>query len=334
MSILITGCAGGIGSTLGYYLYNKGNTIIAVDNLSTGTKDNLFIDNVIYSKFYRCDIRKTEDLIDIINDNKVDCVIHLAAITELAACEENPQECISVNVGGTASVLEAARITGVRKVIFASTSAVYENTFKPNPNAGLHEYEEVHPRLFYSVSKKMAEDVCDSYRVNYDMDITILRYFNVFGPRQDIHRRSPPLINYLVREYKAGRVPVLYSDGNQKRDYVHVDDVCRATELCINTSFRLLNVCSGRVISVREIVKCVQTALNTTESPIYKDPAERWNVYPRLFEGKFPLKKKVVINETNKYCLGSSEDLETLLHYKCDHNLEELIIRTAQQMKV
>ena len=103
-----------------------------------------------------------------------------------------------MNVNGTLNILNCARKWNVPHVIFASTSAVYEN----NKESIFSENLEINPRLLYSLSKKMGEEICESYRTNYDMKITTLRFFNVFGPRQDIHRKNPPLLNYLVREVK------------------------------------------------------------------------------------------------------------------------------------
>lgn len=330
MNILITGGAGGIGSTLGYELYKLGEKVITVDNLYSGTKENLVINNKIFSRFYNADIRDTEKLIDIIREQNIECVIHLAAITELGACEENKTDCISVNVLGTASVLEASRITGVKKVIFASTSAVYENTFVGFKLSSV-EHDILKPTLFYSLSKKMGEDICKSYIENYNMNITILRYFNVFGPRQDIHRRSPPLLNYLVNEYVNNRVPILYSDGTQVRDYVHIIDVCNITNLAIGEPAGIVNVCSGKTISVKEIVACVQKALNTSIEPIYEPAATRWNSYS-MFQPPYPLNLNIVDKETNKFSLGSTKKLIETFEYKPMTNISELMITTAREI--
>lgn len=341
MNILITGGAGGIGSTLGQYLYNKGHEIILVDNLSTGYEENLYdVNGEEFGSFYKEDIRNTKRLTEIMTQEKIECCVHLAAITELATCQEDPQECISVNVGGTASVLEACRLAGVGNVVFSSTSAVYENNIpmeyhSPHILNSSRESDVIHPTLCYSVSKKMAEEICNSYRINYDMNITILRYFNVFGPRQDINRRSPPLINYLVREYINNRTPVLYSHGNQQRDYVHIDDVCKFTELCIRSNTNdCYNVCSGRTISVREIVKAVQVGLGIAAEPTYEDASKRWDVYSILFQGKFPLDKEIVTKETNKFSLGSNLRAMNDFDYIFDKNTEKLIQQVAKQIKV
>ena len=125
MKILLTGAAGGIGSTLGYHLFKKGHKLILVDNLRNGYKENLLIHGNPFGNFYNqdiCDSQLADKLLD-----KYDCIIHLAAITALPDCESNVNETININVVGTANVMECARKWNVPHVIFASTSAIYEN---------------------------------------------------------------------------------------------------------------------------------------------------------------------------------------------------------------
>ena len=206
MKILLTGAAGGIGSTLGYYLSSKGHHLTLIDNLRNGYLENLSIDEKQFGQFYKLDICDP-NILNLL-DGDYDCIIHLAAITALPDCETNAVDTMNINVSGTINILECARRWAVPHIIFASTSAVYEN----NKEEVFTESLEINPRLWYSLSKKMAEEVCESYRTNYNMKITTLRFFNVFGPRQDIHRKNPPLLNYLVREIKKGNIPILHSD--------------------------------------------------------------------------------------------------------------------------
>lgn len=301
MNILITGAAGGIGSTLAYSLHKKEHNLTLIDNLRNGYKKNLNINGETFGNFFQKDIR---DINTLDFDVEFDAVIHLAAITSLPDCENNIEETISINVEGTASVLEFCRKRNIQYVFFASTSAVYEQ----NKDKILTEELIVSPRLWYSLSKKMAEDLCESYRQNYDMNITTARFFNVFGPRQDIHRKNPPLLNYLVTEFKNNRTPILHSDGNQRRDYIHIDDVISFVELCLEKKpNHVFNVCSGQTLNVNEIVKFVKEAINSNIEPLFRDASMLWNTYPSLFNGSYPLLKKVVINETNKNSLGSNK---------------------------
>jgi len=329
MNILLTGAAGGIGSTLGYNLYKQGHNLTLIDNFRNGHRANLSINNESFGKFIECDICDV-DLFNKLYGQQFDCIIHLAAITELPDCESNPEDTIRVNVIGTMNIFECARKLNISHIIFASTSAVYEN----NKELQFTEDLQVSPKLWYSLSKKMAEDVCESYRTNYNMTITTLRFFNVFGPRQDLYRKNPPLINYLVREFIAGKKPLLHSTGNQQRDYIHVDDVIEIIKQCIinkpNTTF---NVCTEQLLSVRDIVSCVQESLNVSIEPIYRDAVKLWDSYPALFSGYYPLLEKVVVSETNKYSKGSNQKALSMLNWVPNIDLKKTIKRVAIEIK-
>jgi len=329
MRILLTGAAGGIGSTLGYYLFKKGHQLTLVDNLRNGYEENLLIDGKPFGDFYNQDIRDPQ-LVDKLID-LYDCIIHLAAITALPDCESNVSDTIHTNVAGTANIMECARRWNVPHVIFASTSAIYEN----NKEQIFTENLNVDPRLWYSLSKKMAEEVCESYRINYGMSITTLRFFNVFGPRQDIHRKNPPLLNYLVREIKQGKQPILHSTGEQARDYIHVDDVVKLIDICLEKKpDDTFNVCSGSLLSVNQIVKYVSEILNSSITPIYREASKLWDNYPDLFSGNYPLDKEIVAKETNKYSKGSYQKAKELLGWEPNTDLETLIKKVTMEMKI
>lgn len=327
MKILLTGAAGGIGSTLGYYLHKKGHTLTLIDNLRNGYLDNLTINEENFGRFYNLSICNN-DLYKLIED-QYDCIVHLAAITALPDCESNAVETMNVNVSGTMNVLECARKWNVPHIIFASTSAVYEN----NKEKVFTEDLELSPRLWYSLSKKMAEEICESYRMNYSMNITTLRFFNVFGPRQDIHRKNPPLLNYLVREMRNGNAPLLHSNGEQKRDYIHVDDVIKLIDICLDKRpNEVFNVCTGTLISVNEIVKYVLEICHSNIQPTYRDASKLWDTYPQLFGGHYSLNKEIVVKETNKYSKGSYQKAEQLLNWKPNTDLESLIKKVVLEI--
>lgn len=327
MKILLTGAAGGIGSTLGYYLFKKGHDLTLVDNLRNGYEENLLISGNKFGNFYNQNICDSELSVKLIDE--YDCIIHLAAITALPDCESNVTDTININVSGTANIMECARIWNVPHVIFASTSAVYEN----NKEEIFTEDLEILPRLWYSLSKKMAEDVCESYRVNYGMNITTLRFFNVFGPRQDIHRKNPPLLNYLVREIKLGNSPILHSDGHQARDYIHVDDVVKLIDVCLkkcpNDTF---NVCTETLTSVNQIVKYVTEKMNSSIVPKYREASKLWDTYPDIFSRKYSLNKEIVAKETNKYSMGSYQKAKNLLGWVPNTNIENLIKKVTLEI--
>jgi nucleoside-diphosphate-sugar epimerase len=314
---------------LGYYLFQRGHHLTLVDNLRNGYLENLKIDGNVFGNFHSIDICDSD--ISVKLDNQYDCIIHLAAITALPDCESNPVSTINVNVGGTMNILECARKWEVPYVIFASTSAVYEK----NKEKVFTEDLEINPRLWYSLSKKMAEEVCESYRDNYNMKITTLRFFNVFGPRQDIHRKNPPLLNYLVREIKRGNPPMLHSTGEQARDYIHVDDVVKLIDLCLEKQpGEVFNVCTGTLISVNQIVQYVSEIFGSDIKPIYREASKLWDTYPELFDGKYPLDKSIVAKETNKYSKGSYQKAKELLGWEPNTDLEFLFKKVSSEIEL
>lgn len=329
MKILVTGAAGGIGSTLCLYLKNVGHFVVGYDNFNNGYEANLHDGIVpVCHAFVEGDIRDTSKLVANIGLHSIDVIVHLAAITALPVCENDPTECISVNVAGTASVLDAAR-TRACKVIFASTSAIYENNARDQ--TPFTEDIGTSPRLMYPLSKKLAELVVESYIKNYGMDVTTLRLFNVFGPRQDIHRPMPPLINYIVRAVKNGEPLNFYSDGYQQRDYVHVDDVCRIVEKCLaNGGNEVFNVCTGTLTSVRDIVGAAEDVFGTLIAS-FNPPNEYWGSYTKLHEGPRPLNEQVIEREVNKYALGSCAKAEAVLGWVPRKDILNLVTETMTE---
>ena len=336
MKILITGAAGGIGSTLGYLLYKRGNDLILVDNLRNGYEENLIINGETFGRFYNMDIN-SDPFHELVDNEIPDAIVHLAAITSLPDCEVNYRECIRCNVEGTASVLGAARKSGIEKIIFASTSAVYENT--PLGEGGFLESDDINPRLFYSLSKKMSEEICMSFSENYGMNITTLRFFNVFGPKQDIHRKSPPLINYIVRELSNNRSPILHSDGKQSRDYVYVNDVVDLIEKCLNRDhkgYATFNVSTGTSTSVQDILESVKSGIDLENeiNAVYRNPDRLWDSYMDLFDGKYSLKKSIVEKETLKKSLGNNDLSKKLLDWYPESKIGDLIKSMVSLMKI
>lgn len=329
MKILITGAAGGIGSSLGYSLYKLGHNLTLVDSFRNGYKKNLFIDGDMFGVFHELDIRNNN--LKKYIPNQFDCIIHLAAVTALPDCEINSKECIDINVTGTLNILNYAKKIECPHIIFASTSAVYEN----NTEKIFTENLSVSPSLLYSSSKKMAEDLCISAIKNYGMNISILRFFNVFGPRQDIHRKNPPLVNYIVKQIKQNKSPVFHGTGIQQRDYIHIDDVISFINFTLQKKpSGIYNVCSGELLSVNDIFYYIAEEYNFSKPPKYRDASMLWDTYPNLFEGKYSLDKMVVSKETNKYSKGSFQKAFTEIGWKPNTDLKTLIKQVAKQIKI
>jgi UDP-glucose 4-epimerase len=327
--IVITGGAGFIGSQLGHKLHQEGYEIVLVDDMSYGYTDNLTIDSKSFGAFIKSDIR-TKEIFEILKG--ADTIFHFAGISALPVCQENPYYAIDVNVAGTANVLEAARLNNVRRVVFASTSATYEN----NTSFPLKETDEITPHLIYSLSKQQGEILCKSYFKTYGLEVVIIRFFNVYGPHQDFQRVSPPLTSYLIKCFLQGKQPILHSSGRQKRDYVYVDDLNRLNKLCmthINAPGNIFNAASGNSYSVLEIYDLLSKAFGTDVKPIFNEATNFWDKYPKLFEGAQPFPKLLLEKEVNKFSLGYIDHTFNVLGWKTEISLQEGMNRTALYAK-
>jgi UDP-glucose 4-epimerase len=323
--IVITGGAGFIGSQLGYRLHKDGNEVVLVDDMSFGYQDNLTIDGSTFGTFIKSDIR-TKEIFGILKN--ADTVFHFAGISALPVCQENPFYAIDVNVAGTANVLEAARINNVRRVIFASTSAIYEN----NISYPTRESDPVSPHLIYSTSKLQAELMCKAFSKTYGMEIVIIRFFNVYGPHQDFKRVSPPLTSYVIKCFLKNEQPVLHSTGTQKRDYVYVDDLNRLNMLCMlndRAPGNIFNAASGESYSVLEIYAALARAFGNTTQPAFRSASVFWDKYPKLFEGTRPFPVSLIEKEVNKYSLGDTSLTYETIGWKAEVTLEEGMAKTA-----
>ena len=327
--VLITGGAGFIGSQLGYHLHNQGYEVMLLDNMSYGNKDNLEIDGETFGTFIEDDVRN-KTIFDYTKD--VDYIYHFAGIAPLPDCQENPKDAIDINVAGTANVLEAARLNGVKRVIFASTSALYEN-HKTYP---AKESDDVSPDLIYATTKKQCELLCESFGSVYNLPIVMLRFFNVYGPHQDFRRKHPPLTGYLIKTFLQNEIPTLFSDGEQRRDYVYIDDLINICEIVMTHDKAVgekFNVSSGNTYSVNEIYNSVAKCFNVTSKPKYNVPSNFWNAYPHLFEGEYTLNKDRLEKEVLKYCLGDTTKSKDVLGWEAKTNLGDGMKRCVEHAK-
>ena len=308
--ILVTGAAGFIGSHLTYRLWKEGNEVILIDNYSFGTEDNLvFHDYDFNREVYKKDIRNVSFLENLFQENNFDMVYHIAAVTPLPDCQDNPVEAVDINVRGTVIMLDLVRRYGVRKMFFASTSAVYENSrvFPSN------ESDIVNPDLIYPGSKYFAEQLCRMYSKTYGIPVICFRFANVYGPHIDCLRKQPPVIGYIIREYYKRKSPVLHSSGEQKRDFIFVDDLI---DLCLAArvadSFDIVNVSTGIAVSIQEIARIIAKQMNVSDIPVrYEDFSCFWGDYPGIFQDPYPIFQQVVEHEVTKYtCLSNHHALK------------------------
>jgi UDP-glucose 4-epimerase len=257
-AILITGAAGFIGSHLATRLLDEGHRVIGLDNLSAGTRANL--DPRL--TFVEADIRDAGIARHFAG---VEAVFHLAARTCLPDCLRHPCETSDINVTGTVAVLEAARGAGVRKLIYADTSAAYEGV--PELPSRVDRVCPIGP---YAVSKRAGALFCQSYQRLHGLPVTILRYFNVYGPAQDWRRVIPPVMSAFILRLLRGERPTIYGSGEKRRDFVYVDDVNAFHLLALRdraTDGRVFNVGSGVNYSVNEVFALIEAELRTGLTP-------------------------------------------------------------------
>lgn len=262
MRILITGVAGFIGSNLAARLIGDEHEVIGIDDFSSGDRNN--INDLM--EFHEADIR-TKDIYSYFKD--VDYVFHLAAKNCLPDCLKDPVETAEINVVGTANVLEAARRADVKKVVFADTSAEYEGvlTFPST-------VDKIFPLSVYATSKNAGAAICGNYERYFNQRITIVRYFNVYGPLQDWRRSMPPLMSAFVLKLLKGERPVIYGDGEKRRDFIYIDDVTDFNLMAAfdsRTDGQVYNVGSGINYSVNEILEIVKKMVGVDLPAIFKD---------------------------------------------------------------
>jgi UDP-glucose 4-epimerase len=298
--ILVTGAAGFIGSQLSHRLCQAGDEVILLDDFSYGNEDNLIFEDYDFRKIIihkdLCDRQFVENLCKV---EKFDYIYHMGAITPLPDCQINPGRAVDVNVTGTVGILEAARKYGVKKVIFSSTSAVYENC-KSFPT---EEKDVVPPTLVYSSSKFVAEHFCQSYVEAYNMNITVLRFANVYGPHIDCLRKQPPVAGYIIRELYYDRPVQLHSNGEQRRDFVYVDDLIDLAILAKKgEGFDVVNVSTGKTWSINEMYHSIANIMGKNDAePEYLPTDHYWFRYPALYEGAYPISTKIMDREVLKH---------------------------------
>lgn len=330
MNILITGAAGFIGSQLAYKLFKNGYKVILLDNFSYGKEDNLiFPDKDFRQEIVRDDIRNKELIEEIFTKNNIEVVFHIAGIAPLPDCQSDPCEAVSVNVGGTVTLLESARKHGVKKFIFASTTALYENeTHFPTK-----EDSFTPPTLIYPNTKYSAEQFCKSFADTYGLSVTAMRFANVYGPHIDVLRKQPPFVGYMIRELYYDRTPTFYSNGEQSRDYIYVDDL---VELAVKImekqtqGFEAINVTSNISYSVKEMFAIASRIMNKNIEPQFIDPQNYWSKYPELYSGTLPIKQEILDHEVNKKTLCDNMLAKERYDWLPKVNMEEGLRHTIE----
>ena len=261
-NILITGGAGFIGSHIADELMEN-NNITIVDNLSTGNMKNLKTPEHENLTFVEADIRNA-DLDELTSD--IDYIFHLAAMASVPLSVEKPEECNDVNVNATVRLLKSAADNDVKKVVFSSSSAVYG----ANRNMPLKETEPLMPTSPYAASKASCEVYLKSFYESYGLNYTALRYFNVFGPKQDKNSQYAAVIPNFISALLEGQQAEIYGDGEQTRDFVYVKDIVRANIAAGKSDYNgVVNIASGEKLTINRLYEIVKDTLQSDLEPKY-----------------------------------------------------------------
>jgi len=251
--IVVTGGAGFIGSNLARYLANGNNQVTVIDDLSTGHLEN--IQDLLEMRAVEFVKGSITDMTVLLNTfPEAQYVFHEAALPSVPRSIKEPLLTNEVNVTGTLNVLLAAKETGVQKVVYASSSSVYGDT----PTLPKTEAMAPHPLSPYAVSKLIGEYYCSVFTTVFHMPTVALRYFNVYGPRQDPTSEYAAVIPRFITSVLHDRPPVIYGDGSQSRDFTFIDDVIRANVLAAESDATgVFNAAGGKRITINELAKLV-----------------------------------------------------------------------------
>lgn len=266
-NILITGGLGFIGSHIVDKLIEY-NNITIVDNLSTGKLNNLKNPEHNNLEIIKEDIRNTN-----FNDltSGKDYIFHLAAMASVPLSVDVPLECNDINLNATVNLLKSAVDNDVKKIVFSSSSAVYGT----NRNMPLKESEPLMPTSPYAASKASCELYLKSFYDSYGLNYTVLRYFNVFGPKQDKNSQYAAVIPNFISALLEGEQPVIYGDGEQTRDFVFVNDVVKANiNACKSDYNGVVNIASGVKLSINDLYEIVKRTLHSDIEPKYLPPRQ------------------------------------------------------------
>ncbi len=268
MKCLVTGGAGFIGSHLVHALLAHGSQVRVLDNFSTGLRENL--QNVQDQiEILEADLRDADRVREAVHG--VEVIFHEAAFVSVPQSMDEPQACLDVNVTGTSLLLEAARQAGVRRVVFASSAAVYgDSTAMP-----LSEDTPLRPLSPYAVSKRVGEIYCQLYTGSMGLEAVAVRYFNVYGPRQRPDSMYAAAVPIFIRRLLDGRPVTIYGDGGQTRDLINVRDVVAANLAAaehLSAPGGIFNICTGTETRILDLVETLQGLFPDAPEPAFAAP--------------------------------------------------------------
>ena len=233
-----------------------------------------------------------------------------------------------MNVRGTTILLDLARRYGIKKLFFASTSAIYEN----NTDFPSNENIVTAPSLLYPSTKYAAEQFCKAFWNSYKMPVVCFRFANVYGPHIDCLRTQPPVMGYIIREYMRGNSPILHSTGEQKRDFIYVDDLI---DLCLLARkaevYDVVNVSTETAVSINEITRIIASDMHCEDiKPIYADVAHFWSNYPELYESPYPISDEILKHEVLKYTCLSNKHAKEIYDWSPKTSIETGVFNTVK----
>jgi nucleoside-diphosphate-sugar epimerase len=269
-NVLITGGAGFIGSNLTEDLLKRGHFVRVLDDFSTGKTENLIFDKEYPSlEIIEGDIRDLRTCQKAVKG--MEYVFHQGALPSVQRSVEDPETSNAVNVGGTLNILLAAREKGVKRVMYASSSSVYGDT----PTLPKHEEMPSNPLSPYALQKFIGEQYCRLFYQLYGLETISLRYFNIFGPKQDPNSLYSAVIPKFIDALVQGRAPIIFGDGEQSRDFTYIENVVQANLLAMSAEHlhgEAINIACGKRISLNQLVNVLKETLGSKQAPIYQEP--------------------------------------------------------------
>jgi UDP-glucose 4-epimerase len=267
-TVLVTGGAGFIGSHIAEALVARGDRVRVLDNLSTGYRANMqgFLEKI---EFLHADLLDAEALKKAVAG--VDCIFHQAALASVPRSIEQPLDTHAHCVTGTVNLLDAARRAGVRRVVYAASSSAYGD----QPFSSKREGDFPQPLSPYAAAKLAGEFYCRAFAAVYGLETVALRYFNVFGPRQDPGSPYSAVIPLFITALLSDKQPVIYGDGLQSRDFTFVANVVKANLLAADApgvSGRMLNAANGQSTTLLTLLDLLNRLLGTNISPRFDPP--------------------------------------------------------------
>lgn len=267
-TFLVTGGAGFIGSHIAEALVERGDKVRVFDNLSTGHRENFqpISDHV---EFIEGDLTDANAVAAAVRG--VDCVFHQAALASVPRSIEAPLDTNAACVTGTVTLLDAARSAGVRRVVYAGSSSVYGD----QPTSNKRETDYPIPLSPYAAAKLAGEFYLQSFAATYGIETVTVRYFNVFGPRQDPDSPYSAVIPLFITAMLSGQRPVIYGDGEQSRDFTYIRNVVDGNLLAAdakNVSGRVFNLANGRSTNLLQLIARLNELLETDIEPEFAPP--------------------------------------------------------------